>query len=113
MCQLLGMNCAEKTDFCFSFAGFRLRGGESDKHSDGWGLAIYEGRGLRIFTDNNPAAKSPLAELVGRYPIKTLNMISHIRFATQGSVSLENVHPFQREMVRVKGGKVLLFIMPV
>jgi len=31
-------------------------------------------------------------------PIKTLNMMAHIRYATQGSVSLENVHPFQREL---------------
>lgn len=99
MCQILGMNCAEKTDFCFSFKGFRLRGGESDIHTDGWGLAIYEGRGLRTFTDNLPAARSPLAEMVSNYPIKTLNMISHIRYATQGDAGdLANVHPFQREM---------------
>jgi len=93
------MNCAQKTDFCFSFSGFRLRGGLSDKHSDGWGLSIYEGRGLRTFTDTLPAAESPLAEMVSRYPIKTLNMISHIRYATQGHKSdLANVHPFQREL---------------
>jgi len=99
MCQILGMNCAEKTDFCFSFAGFRQRGGKSDKHTDGWGLAIYEGRALRTFIDNLPAAESPLAEMVSNYPIKTLNMISHIRYATQGSAcDLANVHPFQREM---------------
>ena len=99
MCQLLGMNCAEKTDFCFSFSGFRLRGGQSDKHSDGWGIAIYEGRGLRTFIDVLPAAESPLAEMVSNYPIKTLNMMSHIRYATQGHKGeLANVHPFQREL---------------
>ena len=93
------MNCAQKTDFCFSFSGFRMRGGHSDKHSDGWGLSIYEGRGLRTFTDTLPAAESPLAELVSKYPIKTLNMISHIRYATQGHKGdLANVHPFQREL---------------
>jgi len=99
MCQLLGMNCAKKTDFCFSFSGFRLRGGKSDKHSDGWGLSIYEGRGLRTFTDTLPAAESPLAEMVSKYPIKTLNMMGHIRYATQGHKGdLANVHPFQREL---------------
>ncbi len=99
MCQLLGMNCAQKTDFCFSFSGFRLRGGKSDKHSDGWGLSIYEGRGLRTFTDTLPAAESPLAEMVSKYPIKTLNMMGHIRYATQGHKGdLANVHPFQREL---------------
>eukprot|EP00978_Attheya_sp_CCMP212_P008193 scaffold19167_cov53-Attheya_sp.AAC.3 len=98
MCQLLGMNCATPTDFSFSFRGFAKRGGETDKHEHGWGLAVYEGRGLRTFLDPLPAAKSPVAELVERYPMKTLNMLAHIRYATQGGVNLENVHPFQREM---------------
>ena len=99
MCQILGMNCAQKTDFMLSFSGFRLRGGLLDKHSDGWGLSIYEGRGLRTFTDTLPAAESPLAEMVANYPIKTLNMMSHIRYATQGHAGeLANVHPFQREL---------------
>ena len=84
--------------FCFSFSGFRLRGGKSDKHTDGWGLATYEGRALRTFVDKLPAARSPLAEMVSSYPIKTHNMISHIRYATQGSCDLANVHPFQREL---------------
>lgn len=76
-----------------------MRGGQSDKHSDGWGMGIYEGRGLRTFVDTLPAAESPLAEMIGHYPIKTLNMIAHIRYATQGSKDdLANVHPFQREL---------------
>jgi glutamine amidotransferase len=98
MCQLLGMNCAVPTDFTFSFQGFAKRGGETDKHEHGWGLAIYEGRGLRTFHDPLPAAKSRVADFVSHYPIKTHNMMAHIRYATQGTVSLENVHPFQREM---------------
>lgn len=98
MCQLLGMNCAKPTDFNFSFRGFKCRGGDTDIHSHGWGLAIYEGRGIRTFHDPLPCAESPLAEMVSSYPIKTLNMMAHIRYATQGAVNLENVHPFQREM---------------
>jgi predicted glutamine amidotransferase len=98
MCQLLGMNCAKPTDFTFSFTGFARRGGDTDKHQDGWGLVFYEGRGVRAFHDSLPAAKSPIADLVARYPCKTLNMISHIRYATEGARLLENVHPFQREM---------------
>jgi predicted glutamine amidotransferase len=98
MCQLMGMNCNVPTDFTFSFKGFAKRGGETDKHEHGWGLAIYEGRGLRTFHDSLPAAKSSIADFVSKYPIQTLNMMAHIRYATQGTVSLENVHPFQREM---------------
>ncbi len=103
MCEILGMNCAEKTDFSFSFSGFRQRGGKTDKHRDGFGIAFYEGSGLRCFIDTLPAATSPLAEMIAKseykYSIKTLNMISHVRYATRGKAgSLANVHPFQREM---------------
>jgi len=98
MCQLLGMNCAEETDFSFSFRGFCQRGGATDVHSHGFGLAIYEGRGLRAFHDVLPAYQSPIAHMIQQYPIRTLNMIAHIRYATTGEVSLENVHPFSREL---------------
>jgi predicted glutamine amidotransferase len=97
MCQLLGMNCNTPTDICFSFTGFRKRGGGTDVHADGWGIAFFEGRGVRLFLDPQPSTQSPIAELVRHYPIRSLNVIAHIRKATQGVVSLENTHPFQRE----------------
>lgn len=40
MCQLLGMNCNTPTDIGFSFAGFRRRGGMTDSHEDGFGIAF-------------------------------------------------------------------------
>ena len=98
MCQLLGMNCNVPTDICFSFAGFQARGGVTDHHRDGWGIAFFEGRGVRVFLDPQPSANSPVAELVRQYPIRSLNVIAHIRKATQGEVRLENTHPFQREL---------------
>ena len=98
MCQLLGMNCNVPTDICFSFAGFRARGGLTDHHRDGWGIAFFEGKGVRVFVDSSPSADSPIAELVKHYPIHSLNVIAHIRKATQGEVRLENTHPFQREL---------------
>lgn len=98
MCQLLGMNCNVPTDICFSFEGFSKRGGETDHHSDGWGIAFFEGKGVRIFLDSKSTIDSPIAELVKRYPIHSLNVIAHIRKATQGVVALENSHPFIREL---------------
>lgn len=94
----MGMNCAAPTEFTFSFRGFALRGGATDVHSHGWGLCFYDGRGLRAFHDPDPAADSLLAEFLQTHPVKTHNMVSHIRYATRGEVKLENVHPFQREM---------------
>ena len=98
MCQLLGMNCNVPTDIVFSFTGFHHRGGRTDHHADGWGIAFYEDRGCRLFIDTKPAAQSPVAQLVRTYPIRSLNVIAHIRKATVGSVALENTHPFMREM---------------
>lgn len=98
MCQLLGMNCNVPTDICFSFAGFQQRGGATDIHSDGWGIAFFEGKGVRVFVDPQPSAESAVAELVRSYPIHSLNVVAHIRKATQGVTSLENTHPFMREL---------------
>ena len=98
MCQLLGMNCNTPTDVTFSFAGFAQRGGRTDHHADGWGIAFFEGRGARLFVDPGAAAESPGAELSRRYPIKTRNVISPSRQATVGAVTLENCHPFVREL---------------
>lgn len=98
MCQLLGMNCNVPTDICFSFQGFCARGGKTDHHQDGWGIAFFEGSGCRIFLDDKPAAQSRVAELVRQYPIRSTHVIAHIRKASVGRVSIENCHPFQREL---------------
>ncbi|QIM62856.1 class II glutamine amidotransferase [Pasteurellaceae bacterium Orientalotternb1] len=98
MCQLLGMNCNTPTDITFSFDGFRRRAGLTDCHTDGFGIAFFEGKGVRIFRDNRPGASSPMADLVGQYRIKSYNVIAHIRKATCGEVNLENTHPFIREI---------------
>lgn len=98
MCQLLGMNCNTPTDITFSFSGFSRRAGITDHHSDGWGIAFFEGKGIRHWVDHESASTSVIADVVRRYPIKSENVIAHIRKATQGVVSLENCHPFVREL---------------
>jgi predicted glutamine amidotransferase len=92
------MNCNVPTDIVFSFTGFAMRGGHTDTHHDGWGIAFFEGAGVRHFVDHQAAIASPVAELIKRYPIKSKNVIAHIRKATQGHVALENCHPFVREL---------------
>ncbi|MBM4201696.1 MAG: class II glutamine amidotransferase [Gammaproteobacteria bacterium] len=98
MCQLLGMNCNVPTDICFSFEGFRARGGLTDHHKDGWGIAFFEDRGCRVFLDARATIDSPVADLVRQYPIRSRNVVAHIRKATQGRIALENCHPFKREL---------------
>ena len=52
----------------------------------------------QAFHEMAPSCTSPLATLLQTLPIKTHNIIAHIRYATVGSTVLENVHPFTREL---------------
>ena len=98
MCELLGMSANVPTDICFSFSGLMQRGGGTGPHRDGWGIAFYEGKGVRSFHDPEPSCDSVIANLIKNHPIKSLVVISHIRQANVGSVCLENTHPFIREL---------------
>ena len=92
------MNCNVPTDIRFSFSGLIERGGRTGPHRDGWGIAFYEGRGCRTFHDAQPGCDSELAGLVRSQSVKSLNVICHIRKATNGRVCLANTHPFMREL---------------
>jgi len=95
MCQLMGMNANTPTDVMFSFTGFATR---AEEHKDGFGIAFFEGAGVRLMVDVQSARHSPVAQMVRNYPIKSDNIIAHIRKATQGVVTLANTHPFVREL---------------
>jgi len=105
MCQLLGVNCSQPADIRFSFEGFRARGGLTDEHKDGWGIAFFRNNTFDVYMDDLPAAKSALADEINRADIKAKTVIAHIRKATVGEVKLSNCHPFQREL----WGKTWLF----
>jgi predicted glutamine amidotransferase len=95
MCQLLGLNANTPTDVMFSFTGFATR---AEEHKDGFGIAFFEGAGVRLMVDAQSARHSPVAEMVRRYPIRSQHIVAHIRKATQGRVTLANTHPFVREL---------------
>lgn len=98
MCELLGMSANTPTDLCFSFTGLTRRGGETGPHKDGWGVAFYEGKGVRCFHESGASASSRIAEVVQTHPIKSEVAICHIRQANVGAVCLANTHPFIREL---------------
>ncbi len=104
MCQLLGMNSRLPASLTLSFTGFSQRGGCTDHHSDGWGIAFFEsegdapGKAARHFVDKDSASRSPIAQMLRTYPIKSHNVVAHVRKATVGPVTLENCHPFVREL---------------
>lgn len=98
MCQLLGMSGNKPTSLRFSLDGFLRRGGETDHHADGWGIAFHEGHACRLFLDDQPAAGSPLVERIKQMPLRAHNVIAHVRQATRGDASLLNSHPFIRKL---------------
>ena len=98
MCQLLAMSSNQPAVLDFSFAGFAERGGRTGEHKDGWGIALHTPGGCRLYTDYLPSIHSPLAAQFKQSPIKARCVVAHIRKATQGRVSLENSHPFTREL---------------
>ena len=104
MCQLLGMNSLLPASLTLSFSGFSQRGGCTDHHSDGWGIAFFEsdggkpGKAARHFVDKEGASTSPIAHMLRNYPIKSHNVVAHVRKATVGAVTVENCHPFIREL---------------
>jgi predicted glutamine amidotransferase len=98
MCQLLAMSSSKPAAVDFSFAGFSERGGRTGEHRDGWGIALHTATGCRLYTDYLPSVDSPLAAQLKQNPIKARNVVAHIRKATQGRISLENSHPFTREL---------------
>ena len=101
------MNSRLPASLTLSFTGFSQRGGGTDHHADGWGIAFFEsedsnpgepGKGVRYFVDRQGASTSPIAQMLRSYPIKSHNVVAHVRKATVGAVTLENCHPFVREL---------------
>lgn len=115
MCQLLGISSTEPTPRFSSslLSPFIQRGGNSDVHSHGWGVAYYnycnekKKQILKTIRDASPAATSIKAQNLimnesHEKMLDTQTLLAHIRYATVGEVSINNVHPFHRELFGVE-----------
>ncbi|TWI67622.1 glutamine amidotransferase [Pseudoduganella lurida] len=98
MCQLLGLNSSVPAGLGPFFDVFAERGGRTDEHKDGWGIAFHSGKHCRLFTDHRAAIDSPLATRIRNRALRARNILAHIRKATQGRIAIENVHPFARQL---------------
>ncbi len=98
MCELLAMSANVPTDLRFSLAGFVRRGGQTGRHTDGFGVAFLNRDGVRTFRDPAPGAHSPVAAFLRKHPVRSRVAIAHIRRASQGRVAAANTHPFQRKL---------------
>ena len=104
MCELFGLSSRLPTRVTFSLGAFAARGSPGGP-VDGWGVAYHDGRDARIYKEPEPARDSKWLAFVEREKISSGLVISHIRHATQGAVSLPNTQPFAREL----GGRLHVF----
>ena len=106
MCELFAMSSAVATEVSFSLDEFSKHGGLTDHHRDGWGIAYYSQNTARIIKESTAASNSACMNFVKNYSINSHIIMSHIRYATQGELSLRNTQPFSRELT----GKEHVFI---
>jgi glutamine amidotransferase len=105
MCELFALSSRIPTVTTFSLAAFARRGGRNTRMVDGWGLAFYDERDVRLFKEPEPAGDSAWLDFIQKRRVSARLLLSHIRHATQGSISLANTQPFAREL----GGRMHVF----
>jgi glutamine amidotransferase len=105
MCELLGISAAAPVSARFSLRRLARRGRTAGEPIDGWGVVLHDGGDVRCYREPEPAGKSAWLRFVERHQPPARILISHIRLATAGTVSLRNTHPFVREL----GGRMHSF----
>ncbi len=88
-----------------ALAEFGSRGGHTGPHVDGWGLGMLRDGDFLLIREPEPSHASAHLRFIREQQLQSPLVVSHIRKATQGSVSLRNTQPFLREL----GGKPQLF----
>jgi len=105
MCELLGIAAAAPVSARFSLRRLARRGRSAGEPIDGWGVVLHDDGDVRCYREPEPAGKSAWLRFVERHQPPARILISHIRLATAGTVSLRNTHPFVREL----GGRMHSF----
>ncbi len=105
MCELFAMSSRGPATVTLSLSILAEHGGKTAQHKDGWGIAFYDEEDARILKDTKGASSSKWVEFVERQELRSTLVISHIRLATDGAISVKNTQPFGREM----GGRMHVF----
>lgn len=91
MCEILGFTSAKATDITDQLRSFYAH---SVRHPHGWGMMRETTHGTEIIHEATRALDSEnLASLTEQLDPQKI-FLGHIRFATVGSIKLENCHPF-------------------
>ena len=105
MCELFGMSSSVAVAVKYSLHEFAKHGGLLHQNKSGWGIAYHEGKDAVLVKEPEPASDSLWVRFIEAHPISTTCAIAHVRYATAGSPSFANTHPFIREL----GGQRHLF----
>ena len=98
MCELFAMSTKYPSTVQLSLEEFSRHGGLSGPHKDGWGIAWYDEREVRVVKEAFPAAGSACVRFIQDNPFVTTFALSHVRKATRGDVALRNCQPLVREL---------------
>lgn len=105
MCELFGISSREPTTVQISLTEFARRGGNTGPHIDGWGIAFFRDGDVSLIREPIPSAESAHLRFIHDQHVPSGLVLSHIRKATHGCISLRNTQPFMREL----GGKPHVF----
>lgn len=105
MCELLALSSSRPVRLTFSLHSLAARGSLGGRTHDGWGVAFHRENDVALFREPAAAGDSALVRFLESDGPPTDLVISHIRRATRGTVSLANTQPFVREL----GGRMHTF----
>jgi predicted glutamine amidotransferase len=105
VCELFCLSGRLPTRATLSLETFARHGGYNGNAVDGWGIAFFDGRDVRLYKEPEPASDSAWLDFVEQRRLPSRLILSHIRHATQGCISLANTQPFLREL----GGRSHVF----
>ena len=105
MCELFGLSSNHPVALTISLQVLARHGGLEGPHKDGWGVAYYEQKDVRLIKDASAASDSDWLRFLARHRLRSPLILSHIRKATQGARTYSNTQPFMREL----GGRTHVF----
>ncbi len=105
MCELFGVSSSESVRVGYSLHAFAEHGGLIHPNKSGWGIAYHEGKDALLIKEPEPASNSPAVRFIESQPLASTCVMAHVRYATAGSPSFANTHPFMREL----GGQMHVF----
>ena len=105
MCELFGLSSSRPVALTISLQVFARHGGIEGPHKDGWGVAYYEQKDVRLIKDTGAASESEWVHFLEGHRLRSTLILSHIRKATQGARTYSNTQPVVREL----GGRMHVF----